>query len=57
VRDPVILKSSPAGVFDQAAIEEVNQYTFSLGTKGGEAVDVVVSMPIEFRLDIEKSNS
>jgi TonB family protein len=38
VRDAVILKSSPAGVFDQAAIEAVHQYIFDPGTKGGEAV-------------------
>ena len=50
VRDPVILESSPADVFDQAAIETVTQYTFKPGTKGGEAVDAIVRLPIAFQL-------
>jgi TonB family protein len=53
VRDPIIFKSSPVGVFDQAAIETVTQYTFKPGTKGGEAVDVIVRMPIVFQLPSE----
>ena len=50
VKDLIILESSPADVFDQAAIETVTQYIFKPGTKGGEAVDVTVRLPIAFQL-------
>ena len=56
VRDPIILESSPADVFDQAAMETVTQYTFKPGTKGGKAVDAIVRLPIAFQLS-EKGES
>ena len=56
VRDPIILESFPVNVFDQAAMETVTQYTFKPGTKGGEAVDAIVRLPIAFQLS-EKGES
>lgn len=50
VREPIIFESSPVDVFDQAAIEAIEQYIFNPGTRGGEAVDVIVRLPIAFQL-------
>lgn len=50
VKEPTIFKSSPEGVFDEAALEAVKQYKFNPGTIDGKAVDCIVRMPIVFEL-------
>jgi hypothetical protein len=35
---------------DQMAIEAAKQWTFKPGTRRGQAVDVIVTMILEFRL-------
>ena len=49
-KEPIVVESSPEGVFDEAALEAVKQYKFNPGTIGGEAVDCIVKMPIVFEL-------
>jgi TonB family protein len=50
VREPIIVESSPEGVFDEAAIEAVKQYKFNPGTINGKAVDCIVIQPVNFKL-------
>lgn len=45
-----VVESDPKGVFDEAAIQAVEQYRFKPGIKDGEAVDVRVNLPIRFNL-------
>lgn len=50
VRDVRVTESEPAGVFDQAAIDAIEQHIFKPATKDGEAVDCIVNAPMEFLL-------
>jgi len=50
VMEPEIIESNPAGVFDEATIEAIKQYTFKPGIKNGEAVDVIVHVPMRYEL-------
>lgn len=45
-----VTASEPDGVFDQAALEAMRAYRFEPGVKDGEAVDVLVNLPIKFNL-------
>lgn len=45
-----VVESDPKGVFDEAAMQAVEQYRFKPGIKDGRAVDVKVSLPIKFNL-------
>jgi TonB family protein len=56
-KEPIVVESSPEGVFDEAALEAVKQYKFSPGTIGGEAADCIVKMPIVFELGPEQETS
>ena len=49
-KEPIVVESSPEGIFDEAALEAVKKYEFNPGTIGGEAVDCIVKMPIVFEL-------
>ena len=46
----VTVESKPYGVFDESALEALRQYRFKPGIKDGEAVDVMVNMPIRYEL-------
>lgn len=50
VRDVEVLSSRPGDVFRQAAIQCVQRWRFSPGTKGGEPVSSRVRQKLEFRL-------
>jgi bla regulator protein BlaR1 len=49
-KEPIVVESSPEGIFDEAALEAVKQYKFNPGTIGGETVDCIIKMPIVFEL-------
>ena len=50
VRDVRVLESSPPGVFDDAAIAAVRNWTYSPATYEGQPVATRVTQPIDFRL-------
>ena len=50
VRDVRVLESSPPGVFDEAAIAAVRNWTYSPATYEGQPVATRVTQPIDFRL-------
>jgi len=56
-KEPVVVESSPEGVFDEAALEAVKQYKFNPGTIGGEVVNCIVKMPIIFELGPEQEET
>ncbi|MBN1905274.1 MAG: TonB family protein [Deltaproteobacteria bacterium] len=47
-KDIIIKEASPKGVFETAAIQAVEQYRFNPAVKKGQAVNVIVNMPIQF---------
>jgi TonB family protein len=49
-RDEQVSKAEPPDVFENAALEAVRQYRFTPGARNGEAVDVLVFLPITFEL-------
>lgn len=50
VRDPVVIESSPARVFDRAALRAIVQWKFKPRTQDGRAVDSRASQRIDFAL-------
>ncbi len=50
VRDPEVKESNPAGVFDDAALEAIGQWTFRPAVKDGKQVQVVVVAPLHFAI-------
>jgi len=50
VRDVRVLSSEPAGLFDDAAIQAVRQWTYTPATYEGEPVATRVTQPIVFDL-------
>jgi len=50
VRDVRVLESSPPGVFDDAAVAAVRQWTYAPATYEGQPVATRVTQPIDFRL-------
>lgn len=52
VKDPVVIKSTPEGVFDESAVECVKKWEFKPATNSsGEPVDSVLKVPIKFEID------
>ena len=47
----VIERSEPKGVFDEAALEAVQQWKFEPGIKDGKAIGGTVRIPIQFEMD------
>ena len=43
-----VIEAEPMGVFENAALEAFRQYRFTPAKKNGEAVDVMVRIPIQF---------
>lgn len=54
-RDPMVMESSPRGVFDEAALAAVMKDKFIPATVDGKDVDCLVNLPIVFKL--KKSNA
>jgi protein TonB len=52
VRDASVIESNPAGVFDQSALDAIEQFLFEPAIKNEKAVDVWVRMPIAFELGL-----
>ena len=52
VKDPVVIKSIPEGVFDESAIECVKKWKFKPATNSsGEPIDSVLKVPIKFEIN------
>ncbi|MGD8379701.1 MAG: TonB family protein [Gammaproteobacteria bacterium] len=51
VEDVKVVKSQPQGVFDQAAVTAIKQWTFRPATRNGKAVPVQTRQIIRFQLD------
>jgi bla regulator protein BlaR1 len=45
-----VVESQPEGIFDETALQAIEQYRFKPGLKDGKAVDVKVHLPIKFTL-------
>ncbi len=50
VKDPVIVESSPPGVFDRAVLETVRRWRFHPKAQGGKPIAVRARQPLEFKL-------
>ena len=48
--EPVVINSSPEGIFDASAIEAVKKYSFAPAKLNGKAVDCIVRVPVVFKL-------
>ena len=51
VKDVKVVKSEPAGVFDQASIEAARKWHVSPSLKDGHPIESWIRVPIEFRMD------
>jgi protein TonB len=56
-REASVVESDPAGVFDKSALDAIYRYTFTPGTRDGQAVDVMVHVPIIYELGPEQETS
>ncbi|MGD9157333.1 MAG: TonB family protein [Desulfobacteraceae bacterium] len=50
--EPEIFSSEPEGIFDEAALEAVEEYVFQPAEKNGRAVNCIVRLPIKFDLSV-----
>jgi protein TonB len=51
VREIVVVSSQPGEIFRSAAVRAIERWSFTPGTKGGEAVATRVRQKVEFELD------
>lgn len=57
VKDAVVEKSVPAGVFDEASLVAARQWTFDPRLKDGKPVEGWVRVPIDFAIDVDGDGS
>ena len=50
VIDPVVIKSVPKGVFDEAALEAVKKLRFKPPTERGVPVEAIITFPMKFEM-------
>lgn len=50
VQDAVVVSATPAGVFDDAALQTARRYRFTPARRGGEAVASTLQQTIRFEL-------
>ncbi|MBN1832233.1 MAG: TonB family protein [Deltaproteobacteria bacterium] len=52
-RDPEVVRSVPAGIFDNGALEAIKKYRFEPATKDGEPIDCMASMSVDIEIEGE----
>jgi TonB family protein len=51
VKEPMVVESFPAGVFDESALMAIEQFRYEPAIKDGKAVNCIVQQRIDFELD------